>query len=108
MKNLVKEYLKRKFFENKGEAIEDYANFANPTISVYQYTKGKKVIIEATENKAYSQNGYFFSVILKDDSYIDYLLVNKKEEVLEYLDSALAEDYETETEADVEEEKESE
>jgi len=106
MKNLVKEYLKRKFFENKAEVIGDYKIFASPAISVYQYTKGKSVIIDSTENKAYSRNGYFFSVILKDNNYIEYVLENKKEEVIQYLDNAFAKDYETE--AEVEEGKESE
>lgn len=94
MKNLTKEYVKRHFFENKDYEIENYALTMKADINVYEYTKGKKVIIDNVSKKAYSKNGYLFEVILKDEDYIQYLAETQQEAILCYLDSVLGERYE--------------
>lgn len=93
MKNLVKEYLKRKFFEDKDAVIEEYKNGTISNFEIYEYTKGKKVIIDFNTSKAYSKNGFLYCVILKNDTYIEYLANTKLNEILEYLDDSLSARY---------------
>ena len=103
MKNLTREYVKRHFFENKDYEIENYVRTMKPNISIYEYTKGKKVIIDNTSKKAYSKNGYLFEVILRDEDYINYLSEMQQEVILCYLDSVLGERYEEQKDEEVEE-----
>ena len=99
-KNLVKEYLKKKFFEDKDAAIEKYQEEGTQAtaISIYSYASGKKVIIDEATEKAYSRNGYFFSVILKDEAYLEDVANNEEENYLAYLNNDLATKYGTEEE----------
>lgn len=96
MKNLTKEYMKGKFFEDKDCFIYDYLTATAQTncIQGYTYTNGKKVLVDVNQGIAYSRNGYFFSVILKDDNYVKNIEDNKKEEIIQYLDNAVAYKYE--------------
>lgn len=102
-KNLVKEYLKKKFFEDKDVAIDNYLKNSTcpPEVEIYTYTSGKKVIINKENAIAYSRNGFFFSVILKDEDYIQFV-EDENEEWLECLNNALASKYETEEELETE------
>lgn len=95
-KNLVKEYLKKKFFEDKDAAIAKYQEEGTQAtaISIYSYANGKKAIIDEATEKAYSRNGYFFSVILKDKAYLEDVANN--EDYLAYLNDDLASKYGTE------------
>ena len=95
-KNLVKEYLKKKFFEDKDAAITKYQDEGTQAkaISIYTYTGGTKVIIDEANERAYSRNGYFFSVILKDEAYLEDVADN--EDYLAYLNDSLVIKYEDE------------
>ena len=75
LKNLVKEALKIQFFKDKDLIINDYLKSTNKEEEVltYTYTSGKVVLVDTDSGVAYSRNGFFFSVILKDFDYIDGL-----------------------------------
>ena len=103
MKNLTREYVKRRFFENKDYEIENYVLTMKADISIYQHTRGKNVIIDNVEKKAYSRKGYLFKVILKDEDYINYLATTQKEAILDYLDGVLSKRYEDQEDEEVEE-----
>lgn len=100
MKNLVKEYLKDKFFENKDEAISKYLTATGDSVKTYNYTKGKAVII--ANERAYSKNGYFFSVILKNEDYIQSINTS---DVISYFDEKFGQKYEEEVEIELEAEE---
>lgn len=94
-KNLIKESLKVKFFKDKEVVINEYFNYLTDVgaedVEIYSYTGGKKVILDKATNTAYTRNGYFFSVILKDDEYLETL---NEEELLTFLDGELSTKYE--------------
>lgn len=71
-KELVKTYLEKKYLEDKEQLINYYKIFADERvdITIYQYTKGLKVIIDNIEKKAYSLDGYFYTVMLNDEDYL--------------------------------------
>ena len=94
MKNLVKEYLKRKFFKDKNEVIGEHIIASDNGANVFQFKSGLHYVV-ILNGTAYSRNGYFFSVILRDDKYIEEMEKNQKEAILEYLDKELASRYET-------------
>lgn len=96
MKNLVKEYLKDKFFENKDEVISKYLTATGESVKTYNYTKGKAVII--ANERAYSKNGYFFSVILKNEDYIQNIVKENIGDVVVYFDEKFGQKYEEEIE----------
>ncbi len=95
MKNLVKEYLKDKFFENKDEVISKYLTATGESVKTYNYTKGKAVII--ANERAYSKNGYFFSVILNNEDYIQSINTS---DVIVYFDEKFGQKYKEEIEAE--------
>ena len=99
MKNLVKEYLKDKFFVDKDEVISKYLTATGDSVKTYNYTKGKAVII--ANERAYSKNGYFFSVILKNEDYIQSINTS---DVISYFDEKFGQKYE-EIEEDLTEEE---
>lgn len=106
--NLIKEGLKYKFFNDKEEIINDYLNGCEEGYYArFNYTNGKSVIVCNENAKAFSRNGFFFSVILKDEDYINNL---DEEEILEYLDGRFSAKYEEPEEEyeDIEEELEDE
>lgn len=80
--------------------IEDYVLTQKKDISVYNYTNGAHVLIDNVEQKAYTRNGYFFSVIIKDDEYVTKVANIEKDNILEYLDNRLAEKYEDSNDVD--------
>ena len=96
--NLVKEGFKKEFFGNKDKVINDYIE---PKIEegyyykVFTYTKGSKVGVDEQTGMAYSRTGFFFSVILKDEDYI-----NKLDQLgmLKALDESFAPQYDVEYE----------
>lgn len=96
-KNLIKEALKNKFFEDKDVVINDYmekgfVEAENP-FRTYNYTNGKAVIVDVLNGKAYTRNGFFFSVVLKDNEYLEEL---NEVELLTYYNDKLASKYELE------------
>lgn len=98
MKNkyLVIESLKNEFFKDKDKVIDDYlAKVCEGGTQVVEYTSGKKAIITLADKKAYSRNGFFYSVIIKDDVYLNDL---NEEEYLEKLNEYYQAKYETEEE----------
>ena len=73
-KYLVIESLKNEFFKDKDKVIEDYlAKCCEGGTQILTYTTGKKVVVSLGDKKAYSRNGFFYSVIIKDDIYINDL-----------------------------------
>ena len=95
-KNLVKEALKYKFFNDKDAVINDYmAKECEGGTQVLNYTNGKVAIANFHTHRVYTRNGYFFSVILKDEYYLNE---QNEEELLEYLDNQFASKYEEEEE----------
>lgn len=75
--NLKKEGLKKEFFKDRDKVINDY--FENlddeeaEAFRTYNYTNGSEVIVDVLNGMAYTRNGFFFSVILTDDEYINSL-----------------------------------
>lgn len=100
MKNLVREYLRRKFFKDKNEVIGDHIIASDNGANVYQFKSGRHYVV-ILNSTAYSRNGYFFSVILKDNDYIESIEKNQKEKVLEYLDNDFASKYEDQEEENI-------
>ena len=103
MKNLVKESLKVQFFKDKDTIIYDYLTATGKTnnIQSFTYEQGKKVLVDVNQGIAYSRNGYFFSVILNDDNYIESLC---EEDMLDFLDGEYAKKYENQ-EPEIEDEE---
>ena len=64
----VVQNLKEEFFADKDKFINAYRVFIEENVERYSYTSGKPVLIY--RNKAYSRNGFFFAVILKDEEYV--------------------------------------
>ena len=64
----VVQNLKEEFFADKDKFIEEYITAKYIAVSRFNYTSGKPVLIY--QGKAYSRNGFFFAVILKDESYV--------------------------------------
>lgn len=83
-KDLAKETLKKEFFENKDNVIESYINnnYEKGVIQQFTYTNGSVVIVDTDNGKAYTKNGFFFSVILEDNTYVQNLY---KEDYLKLL-----------------------
>lgn len=101
MKNLVKEFLKKKFYQDKNAVIANHILVTDNGGNLYQFKSGTHwcVILNST---AYSRNGYFYSVILKDDKYIEELEKTQKDDIIEFLDNELAAKYEEEKVLDIE------
>ncbi len=84
-KNLIKEALKNEFFNDKDKIINDYlAKNCEGSTQRLTYTHGKVAIVDLGASRVYSRNGFFYSVILKDDYYINDL---NEEEYLTKLDN---------------------
>ncbi len=66
----VVQNLKEEFFADKDKFISAYLVFTEENVERYHYTSGKPVLIY--RDKAYSRNGFFFAVILKDEEYVSY------------------------------------
>lgn len=64
----VVQNLKEEFFSEKDRFINNYLTAKAKFVERYSYTSGKPVLIY--EGKAYSRNGFFFAVILKDEEYV--------------------------------------
>ena len=64
----VAQNLKEEFFADKDKFIEEYVTAKYIALSKFNYTSGKPVLIYG--GKAYSRNGFFFAVILKDEEYV--------------------------------------
>lgn len=64
----VVQNLKEEFFADKDKFINAYRVFIEENVERYSYTSGKPVLIY--RGKAYSRNGFFFAVILKDEEYV--------------------------------------
>ena len=62
--------LKEEFFADKSKFINNYLVFTEEIVDRYNYTSGKQVLI--CRNRAYTRNGFFFAVILKDEEYVSY------------------------------------
>lgn len=100
MKNLTKEFLKDKFFENKNNVIERYVVEKGKVVNTYNYISSKPVLIY--NEKAYSRNGFFFSVILRDEEYIQKIEIENSEQIIAHLDSKFSKKYEYEQDEDEE------
>ena len=64
----VVQNLKEEFFADKDKFIDEYVAANYIAVSRFNYTSGKPVLIYG--GKAYSRNGFFFAVILKDEAYV--------------------------------------
>lgn len=64
----VVQNLKEEFFADKDKFINDYLTSTEEIVKRYRYTSGKQVLI--CNDRAYSRNGFFFAVILKDEEYV--------------------------------------
>lgn len=93
MKNLVKEYLKRRFFKEKNMVIGHHIVTTDNGANIYPFTNEQHQVV-ILNGRAYSRNGYFFSVILKDDKYIEEVKKNEKEAIIEFFDKEFAPAYE--------------
>ena len=106
-KYLVMESLKNAFFENKEQVIADYigtkVNNGDYNYKVFSYTNGKNVIIDIDNCMAYTRNGFLFSVILKDDEYLNGLDENYW---IDKLNNYYGNKYNPETDYDEEENEE--
>lgn len=72
MKKYTLELLEKIFNEDKKEFIEFYATYPySVNFTKYQYTKGNIVLI--ANDKAYSLDGFFHTVVLKDENFLNNL-----------------------------------
>lgn len=94
MQNLTRDYLKGEYFKDKDHIIHTYMLSEFTNLDIYTYTKGKVVIIDKDTKRAYSKNGYFFSVILKDTKFLYKIEMGHKDDIIAYADSKLAKEYE--------------
>ena len=87
---LVVKYLKERFFnEGKTNIIVDYLDYKGEALAFkhYTYTNGTEVWVDTLNEKAYTNNGVLFAVVLKDNEYLENLWENHSVEIIDYINN---------------------